>query len=77
MSYLKEIDPDIYNAIYGETERQDQKLELIASENSVSTAVMEAAWCPTACCGNVIGIGNYNVTESILSGTSLTPSYQL
>jgi glycine hydroxymethyltransferase len=43
MSYLKEIDPDIYKAIYGETERQDQKLELIASENFVSTAVLEAA----------------------------------
>ena len=43
MSYLKETDPEIYKAIYGETERQNQKLELIASENFVSAAVLEAA----------------------------------
>jgi len=43
MSYLKEIDPEIYNAIVGETNRQSTKLELIASENFVSEAVMEAA----------------------------------
>lgn len=43
MSYLKETDPEIYKAIYSETERQDQKLELIASENFVSAAVLEAA----------------------------------
>lgn len=43
MSYLKKIDPDIYNAIMGETTRQSEKLELIASENFVSEAVLEAA----------------------------------
>jgi glycine hydroxymethyltransferase len=43
MSYLKQIDPDIYNAIVGETTRQSEKLELIASENFVSEAVLEAA----------------------------------
>lgn len=43
MSYLKQFDPDIYNAIVGETNRQTTKLELIASENFVSEAVMEAA----------------------------------
>jgi len=43
MSYLKEIDPEIYAAIQGETNRQDKKLELIASENFVSEAVLEAA----------------------------------
>lgn len=43
MSYLKEIDPEIYNAIQGETNRQDKKIELIASENFVSEAVLEAA----------------------------------
>lgn len=43
MSYLKEIDPEIFEAVYKETERQDQKIELIASENFVSTAVLEAA----------------------------------
>jgi len=43
MSKLKEVDPEIYNVIYGETKRQAFGLELIASENFVSEAVMEAA----------------------------------
>ncbi len=43
MSYLKKIDPEIYDAIIKETERQATKLELIASENFVSEAVLEAA----------------------------------
>jgi glycine hydroxymethyltransferase len=43
MSYLKDVDPEIYDAIVNETERQANKLELIASENFVSRAVMEAA----------------------------------
>ncbi len=43
MSYLKEVDPEIYDAIVRETEREATKLELIASENFVSEAVMEAA----------------------------------
>jgi glycine hydroxymethyltransferase len=43
MSYLKEVDPEIYNAIQGETNREDKKIELIASENFVSEAVLEAA----------------------------------
>ena len=43
MNKLKEIDPEIYETIYNETERQANGLELIASENFVSEAVMEAA----------------------------------
>ncbi|MEW5993935.1 MAG: serine hydroxymethyltransferase, partial [Candidatus Zixiibacteriota bacterium] len=43
MSYLKQVDPEIYDAIMKETEREATKLELIASENFVSEAVMEAA----------------------------------
>ncbi len=43
MSYLKQIDPEIYAALMGETNRQNKKLELIASENFVSEAVLEAA----------------------------------
>ncbi len=39
---LKEIDPEIYQIILKETERQAFGLELIASENFVSEAVMEA-----------------------------------
>ncbi|MBI5599592.1 MAG: serine hydroxymethyltransferase [Deltaproteobacteria bacterium] len=42
MSVLKEFDPEVYEAVRLETERQEYKLELIASENLVSEAVMEA-----------------------------------
>ena len=40
---LAEIDPDIADVIGNETRRQAEGLELIASENFVSTAVLEAA----------------------------------
>ncbi|MBD3257885.1 aminotransferase class I/II-fold pyridoxal phosphate-dependent enzyme, partial [candidate division GN15 bacterium] len=43
MSNLQNVDPEIYKAIVEETNRQASKLELIASENFVSEAVMEAA----------------------------------
>jgi glycine hydroxymethyltransferase len=43
MSYLRDVDPEIFDAIYKETNRQSNKLELIASENFVSEAVLEAA----------------------------------
>src|ERR1700722_12678582 len=39
---LAEVDPDIYQAILHEAERQHSQLELIASENFVSEAVLEA-----------------------------------
>ncbi|OQX88114.1 serine hydroxymethyltransferase, partial [candidate division KSB1 bacterium 4484_87] len=42
MSHLKQIDPEIFEAIQMEVSRQNDKLELIASENFVSSAVMEA-----------------------------------
>jgi glycine hydroxymethyltransferase len=42
MSYLKQTDPEIYDAIAKEAGRQQSKLELIASENFVSEAVLEA-----------------------------------
>lgn len=42
MSILEKADPEIYAAIKAETERQEYKLELIASENYVSEAVLEA-----------------------------------
>lgn len=41
-SALKKTDPQIYDAIQAETRRQNNGLELIASENFVSDAVMEA-----------------------------------
>lgn len=42
MSFLKQTDPEIARAILEETRRQAGKLELIASENFVSEAVLEA-----------------------------------
>src|SRR5579871_4283617 len=40
---LAEVDPDIYQAILHEADRQHSQLEMIASENFVSEAVLEAA----------------------------------
>jgi len=42
MSILKKQDPKVYNAIQGELKRQREGMELIASENYVSEAVLEA-----------------------------------
>jgi glycine hydroxymethyltransferase len=39
---LRETDPEVYEAICGETRRQAETLELIASENFTSEAVLEA-----------------------------------
>jgi glycine hydroxymethyltransferase len=43
---LIDVDPEIAQAIRQETERQNSKLELIASENFVSDAVLEAMGSP-------------------------------
>jgi glycine hydroxymethyltransferase len=42
MSDLKAADIDVYNAIRGEEQREKEKIVLIASENYVSDAVLEA-----------------------------------
>lgn len=39
---IKEFDPEIYEAVMGEVHRQQNKIELIASENFVSERIMEA-----------------------------------
>ncbi|HHW93005.1 MAG TPA: serine hydroxymethyltransferase [Clostridiaceae bacterium] len=39
---IKGVDPEVYEAIMGELDRQRTKLELIASENFVSQAVLDA-----------------------------------
>ena len=39
---LRDVDPEVYDAIGGETRRQAETLELIASENFTSEAVLEA-----------------------------------
>ncbi|MDN5314278.1 MAG: glycine hydroxymethyltransferase [Clostridiales bacterium] len=48
MSYAKlsQTDPQVHEAILKETERQRSKIELIASENFVSEAVLEACGSP-------------------------------
>lgn len=44
--FLKKDDPKIYDTIMKETHRQEKHIELIASENFVSKAVMEAMGSP-------------------------------
>jgi glycine hydroxymethyltransferase len=43
MNFLQNQDPDIFDAINDESERQQNGLEMIASENYTSPAIMEAA----------------------------------
>lgn len=43
MDALKKVDPEIYKIIHKELERQQNNIELIASENFTSVAVLEAA----------------------------------
>ena len=42
MKHLKKTDPEVYQAIKKEIKRQEENIELIASENFTSLAVMEA-----------------------------------
>ena len=42
MKHIKHIDPEIYQAIKNEIKREEENLELIASENFTSLAVLEA-----------------------------------
>ncbi len=43
---ISRVDPEVHAAIVDETARQTEKIELIASENFVSKAVLEAAGTP-------------------------------
>jgi glycine hydroxymethyltransferase len=45
MSFLRQADNEVFSAIQKETNRLEQNLELIASENVVSEAVLEAQGC--------------------------------
>ena len=45
MSHLKNLDPQVFKAIQKEVQRQNQTLEMIASENFVSLPVLEAQGC--------------------------------
>ncbi|MFH1515516.1 MAG: serine hydroxymethyltransferase [bacterium] len=42
---IKQTDPETYDAIKGEIQRENMKIELIASENFVSEAVLQAQGC--------------------------------
>jgi len=46
MEHVRKSDPALFDAIDKETRRQDEKLELIASENFVSLAVLDAVGSP-------------------------------
>lgn len=46
LEHIERIDPEVAQAIYNEVERQRSKIELIASENFVSRAVLEALGTP-------------------------------
>ncbi|MBC7194658.1 MAG: serine hydroxymethyltransferase [Caldisericia bacterium] len=46
VEYLRKVDPEIFEAIYKEIEREHNNLELIASENFVSYAVLSALGSP-------------------------------
>jgi glycine hydroxymethyltransferase len=45
LEHIKKADPEIFEAIKGEIERENTTLELIASENFVSKAVLQTAGC--------------------------------
>lgn len=45
MKHIKKVDAEIYNVIKNEMKRQEENLELIASENFTSAAVLEAQGC--------------------------------
>jgi glycine hydroxymethyltransferase len=45
LDHIKTFDPEIFNAISGEIKRENGTLELIASENFVSKAVLQTAGC--------------------------------
>lgn len=45
LNYVEETDPELYNSIKGEIDRENNTFELIASENFVSKAVLQAAGC--------------------------------
>ena len=42
MKHIKKVDPEIYTAIRNEIKRQEENIEMIASENFTDTAVLEA-----------------------------------
>jgi glycine hydroxymethyltransferase len=42
MTELEQVDSEIYDVLKSENARQQKKLEMIASENFVSKAVLEA-----------------------------------
>ncbi len=45
LEHVKQYDPEIFQAIKGEIDRENHTFELIASENFVSKAVLETAGC--------------------------------
>ena len=59
---LAEVDPQVYEAIQQETRRQHSQIELIASENFTSEAILEAAGIKTG----LIGTVRYEIGERVI-----------
>ena len=64
---MKSFDPEIYASIQDETNRQNNKIELIASENFVSERIMEAHRLQT----NMQRVIRENVTTAVANTLTL------
>ena len=60
---LSAVDPALWQAIEAERERQDQHIELIASENYTSPAVMQAHGSPANLSGKLFNIVPYGLND--------------
>ena len=67
MSYIKKVDPELYEIINREQNREHDTLELIASENFTSPAILEAAG----------GIMTNKYAEVILVNVIMVDAYML
>ena len=65
--YIKKVDPELYEIINREQNREHDTLELIASENFTSPAILEAAG----------GIMTINMQRVILVNVIMVDAYML
>jgi glycine/serine hydroxymethyltransferase len=77
---IAEVDPELWEAMVGERRRQHRKIELIASENYVFGAVMEAqgSWLTNKYAEGLPGKRTrrlrVDVAERLIAGAGLEPS---
>ena len=67
-TYLADADPAVASAISAELTRQRGSIELIASENFTSTAVMEAVGCVLGAAGGISGVSCAACAQSLRGG---------